>query len=86
MSKRDTRQRRAILSALTQADRPLGPREILDLAQLLVPRLGIATVAKAVESETICSFLAENGVNYGQGYLFGRPRPAELIEKERAGV
>lgn len=48
MSKRNTRQRQAILSALTQADRPLGPGEILDLSQQLVPRLGIATVYRNV--------------------------------------
>ncbi len=49
--------------------------------------LGIATVAKAVESETIRTFLAENGVSYGQGYLFGKPRLATsvLLAHEQAG-
>jgi len=49
--------------------------------------LGIATVAKAVESETICSFLADNGVSFGQGYLFGKPRLATsvLLAHEQAG-
>ena len=50
--------------------------------------LGIATVAKAVETETICNFLTENGVGFGQGYLFGKPRLATsvLLAHEQNGL
>lgn len=41
---RDTRQRSAIKQVITEAGRPLGPKEILKLAQPYVPNLGIATV------------------------------------------
>jgi len=45
---RKTRQRDAILGALRQAGRPLSPQEILNQAKASVPRLGIATVYRAV--------------------------------------
>ncbi|MEJ2084195.1 MAG: transcriptional repressor [Acidobacteriota bacterium] len=48
MSRRNTRQRTAILEALTESDRPLAPPEILELARQSVPRLGIATVYRNV--------------------------------------
>ncbi|MDX1484691.1 MAG: EAL domain-containing protein [Alphaproteobacteria bacterium] len=35
--------------------------------------LGIATVAEMVEEERYVPFLKECGVDFGQGYLFGRP-------------
>ena len=41
---RNTRQRRAILDAISRADRPLLPQEVLESAQHLAAGLGIATV------------------------------------------
>lgn len=41
--------------------------------------LGIGTVAKSVETETTHAFLTENGVGFGQGYLFGKPRLATSV-------
>ncbi len=41
---RNTRQRSAILDAISRADRPLLPQEVLEAAQHLVAGLGIATV------------------------------------------
>lgn len=46
---RDTSQRRAIVSALQAAGRPLSPKEILEGAQTQVPRLGMATVYRAIK-------------------------------------
>ncbi len=37
--------------------------------------LGIATVGEMVEDEATVKILHECGVQYGQGYLFGRPAP-----------
>lgn len=45
---RHTRQRAAILQAIQEADRPLSPQEILDLAGRQLPRLGLATVYRAI--------------------------------------
>ena len=45
-----TRQRRAVLEALTTAGRPLSPAEILDLARTSVPQLNLATVYRNVKA------------------------------------
>ena len=50
MPQRKTQQRGAIRHALSQADRPLSPREILDSARGSVPGLGIATVYRNVKA------------------------------------
>lgn len=47
---RRTRQRDAIWLALESADRPLAPWEILGLARVEVPRLGIATVYRNIKA------------------------------------
>jgi len=45
---RKTRQRDAIRRAFEAANRPLAPGEVLDVAQVQVPGLGIATVYRAI--------------------------------------
>lgn len=47
---RDTQQRRAIGAALDEADRPLGPQEVLDAARRRSPGLGIATVYRTLKA------------------------------------
>lgn len=42
--------------------------------------LGLATVAEGVEREDQAAFLRAEGCAYGQGYLFGRPLPAEALQ------
>lgn len=46
---RKTRQREAIRNVFAKARRPLGPQEILSMAQDDVPGLGIATVYRTVK-------------------------------------
>jgi diguanylate cyclase (GGDEF)-like protein/PAS domain S-box-containing protein len=48
--------------------------------------LGLTVVAEGVESPLQLTRLRALGCDRGQGYLFSRPRPANLIERERAGV
>ncbi len=55
-------------------------RAINDIAH----RLGIATVAEAIESESLLAMLRDIGIDYAQGYLLGGPRP--LAEFGRRSV
>ena len=45
--------------------------------------LGLSVVAEGVETPLQLKGLRELGCNKGQGYLFGRPRPASIIQAER---
>ena len=41
-----------------------------------------STVAEGIETEAALALVRALGVRYGQGYLFGRPQPAdELLER-----
>lgn len=51
-------------------------RAILAMSQ----SLGIQAIAEGVETVTQQNFLFENGCTVYQGYLFGRPMPAEALE------
>ncbi len=48
--------------------------------------LGLLVVAEGVETPLQLARLREINCDHGQGYVFGRPRPAELIESEYALV
>lgn len=45
----------------------------------LARNLEITTVAEGIETEEQVAMLVEFGCHYGQGYLFGRPMPAEHV-------
>jgi Fur family ferric uptake transcriptional regulator len=45
---RQTRQRETIVTVIREANRPVSPQEILDLAAKRLPRLGVATVYRAI--------------------------------------
>lgn len=70
---RDTSQRRAIRKVLQDAGRPLSPAEVLQKAQRLVPRLGIATVYRTIKGLT------------DQGTLVAVELPGEPQRYEIAG-
>jgi diguanylate cyclase (GGDEF)-like protein/PAS domain S-box-containing protein len=44
---------------------------------------GMAVVAEGLETPLQLSRLRDLGCDRGQGYLFGRPRPASIVESER---
>ena len=46
--------------------------------------LGLLVVAEGVETPLQLARLREVSCDHGQGYVFGRPRPAELVESEYA--
>jgi EAL domain-containing protein (putative c-di-GMP-specific phosphodiesterase class I) len=43
--------------------------------------LGLAAVAEGIEHPAQAERLREMGCRFGQGYLFGRPAPAEEVER-----
>lgn len=70
---RDTRQRRAIRTALEESGRPLSTQEVLQLARQSSPSLGTATVYRTLKS------LVE------EGWLAVVDVPGEAPRYERAG-
>ena len=58
-------------------------RAILKGMVWLCKELGIGTVAEMVETEDQAGLLLDFGIDYGQGYLFGRPEPELLMEPLR---
>ncbi|SDE24776.1 EAL domain-containing protein [Kordiimonas lacus] len=52
---------------------------------MLCRDLGIVTVGEWVETEEHAKLLREMGVDYGQGYFFGKPSPNFLTEPMKAG-
>ena len=59
---------------------------IVEAVVRLGQSLGLNVVAEGIESPLQLARLRELGCDRGQGYLFGRPRPAHLIERERAST
>jgi EAL domain-containing protein (putative c-di-GMP-specific phosphodiesterase class I) len=43
--------------------------------------LGLSTVAEGIEHRAQAERLRQMGCRFGQGYLFGRPAPAEELER-----
>jgi Fur family transcriptional regulator, ferric uptake regulator len=70
---RNTRQRQIIRQVFEEANRPLGPQEVLRAGQVHAPRLGIATVYR-----TLKTFV-------GEGWLVAVDLPGEPSRYELAG-
>ncbi|WP_181708272.1 putative bifunctional diguanylate cyclase/phosphodiesterase [Chthonobacter rhizosphaerae] len=60
---------------MTMAENPESEK-IVDAVLGLAESLGIAVVAEGIESEGARAKLADRGCEFGQGYLFSRPVPA----------
>lgn len=50
---------------------------IITLIAALAPRLGLELIAEGIEDRTVLSQLADLGIQFFQGYEFGRPRPLQ---------
>jgi len=49
----------------------------------LCKETGIETIAEMVEDEALALFLRECGIEYGQGYFFGKPGPNPLAFRKK---
>jgi len=47
---------------------------------VMAHKLGIAVIAEGVETQAQCDLLLRAGCDYGQGYLFARPMPADELD------
>ena len=54
--------------------------ELVQAVIALAQKLEIETVAEGVETEAQLVFLREEGCDFVQGYLFGRPAPTQEFE------
>lgn len=54
-------------------------RELVNAAVAMAHSLKLKVVAEGVETEVQLAYLKQLGCDYGQGYLFGKPAPAEKI-------
>ena len=53
----------------------------MDAILRLGDSLGLAAVAEGIEHPAQAERLRQMGCRFGQGYLFGRPAPAEEVER-----
>lgn len=56
-------------------------RAVLDAVINLAKALGLGTVAEGIEDLAQAAEASNAGVDFGQGYLFSRPEPADEIER-----
>ncbi|WP_308206589.1 putative bifunctional diguanylate cyclase/phosphodiesterase [Paractinoplanes hotanensis] len=70
----------ASLSSTTPATGPGTGPAVIDVVVSLGRRLGLEIVAKGLETREQCERAAKAGCLYGQGFVLGRPAPAERIE------
>jgi EAL domain-containing protein (putative c-di-GMP-specific phosphodiesterase class I) len=66
--------------------RDIEDTSIVEAIVTLAHALGLSAVAEGVETETQLAALRVIGCDYAQGYLLGRPRPAEEIGDSPADV
>lgn len=74
---------RALLGGLGFAEED---RIIVESLIRLAHRLGCSVVAEGIETESQAEILVELGCDYVQGYLFGRPTPADVISEDLRSV
>lgn len=48
-------------------------RTMIEAIQAMARRLGICTIAEGIEDQATCDLMRDLGIDWGQGYLIGRP-------------
>jgi len=62
---------------IKRLDQDHSSRQIVDSLIDLSNKLGLATIAEGIETEAQAQYLVNQGVRYGQGWLFSRSLPLE---------
>ncbi|HEY0973907.1 MAG TPA: EAL domain-containing protein [Solimonas sp.] len=60
-------------SFIAAAEHDAAARKVVSAVTRLAADLGIETVAEGIETEPQAAFCRDIGIDYGQGFLFGRP-------------
>lgn len=68
-------------SFIRNLDSDLTQKALVQAINTVAHTLGKKTIAEFVETEMIWRTLKEFGIDFGQGYFFGRPRPIDDILK-----
>lgn len=67
---------RSFVSRMTEGEQPLQiVRTIVELARVL----GMSVVAEGIETREQDALLRQLGCRYGQGFLYSRPQPADVV-------
>ncbi len=69
-------------SFIQTLDREPVQRSLVGTMHQLANTLGIETVAEFVENEKVLKVLTEIGVNYGQGFYLGKPKPISQFNQD----
>lgn len=56
-----------------------GETPLADIILLLAQSLNLRTIAEGIENEAVAEYLKRKGCEEGQGYLYGKPMPADQI-------
>ncbi|WP_232627942.1 putative bifunctional diguanylate cyclase/phosphodiesterase [Methylobacterium sp. Leaf118] len=70
---------RSYVNSIAQGD---DRAKLVDAIIKLGNSLGLVTTAEGIECETSLDWLSNQGCDYGQGYLFGRPMPKAEVERQ----
>lgn len=62
-----------------QVDHDTQEKPLADIILLLAKSLNLHTIAEGIETEAIAEYLRSKGCQEGQGYLYGKPMPADQI-------
>ncbi|MCP1728270.1 diguanylate cyclase (GGDEF)-like protein [Natronospira proteinivora] len=68
-------------SFLSRLDQSSAEQEIVRSILEMARKLGLTVVAEGIETRTQAEFLRRHACQYGQGFLFSRPEPAEAITR-----
>lgn len=49
-------------------------RVMVESIQAMAARLNICTIAEGIEDQETCDLMRDLGIDWGQGYLWGKPR------------